>query len=276
MVPNLNLTTMRTTSIVVLGKKISLFESGDSGNPVVLMIHGNSSHSGFLGPVITLLEPKYHIITLDLPGHNLSEAWEKTDFTRENFALLFNAALNHFKITEAHAFGFSMGGYFLLECFDLVPAIKTLAVAGNPVLSSMADFPESYYFNDDSALFLQGVLSDDEIERVYNGAIRLKGDYLKTEIIESIRKTSPSFREGCMVLAQQTGDEIARVNRSEIPIAIIHAADDLVIRLEYLEKLKLRTLWEQKIQIIPDSGHFMICEKPNELALLLDRFFAEN
>ena len=59
-------------------------------------------------------------------------------------------------------------------------------------------------------------------------------------------------------------------------IAIIHAADDLVIQKEYLEKLKLRNLWEQKIQVIPDCGHFMICEKPGELASLLDRFFAEN
>ena len=100
--------------------------------------------------------------------------------------------------------------------------------------------------------------------------------YSKYEIMESIRNTSPSFRDGCMFFAQQTGNEIERVNNFDGPIAIIHAADDLVIRLEYLEKLMLRNLWEQKIQVIPNTDHFMICEKPKELASLLDRFFTEN
>ena len=267
---------MKTTSLTILGKSVKVYESERTDLPTLLMIHGNSSHSGFFKPLISLLESKYHIITLDLPGHNGSDAWKKEDFTRENFAQLFNSVLDHFKIIEAHAFGFSMGGYLLLECFDLVPAIQTLAIAGNPLLSSVADFPGAFYFNDDAALFLKGNLSDDEIERIYNGTIRLRGDYLKSEIMESIRNTSPSFRDGCMFLAQQTGDEISRVNNFSGSIAIIHAADDLVIQKEYLEKLKLRNLWEQKIQVIPDCGHFMICEKPGELASLLDRFFAEN
>ena len=79
-----------------------------------------------------------------------------------------------------------------------------------------------------------------------------------------------------MFLAQNTGDEISRVNNFSGPITFIHAADDLVIRKEYLENLSLRNLWEQKIQIISDCGHFMICEKPDELAVLLDRFWAAN
>ena len=267
---------MKTSVITCLGKSVSVYESGDPNHPAILMVHGNSSHSGFFGPMISLLESGYHVVTLDLPGHNRSDVWETEDFTRENFALLFNAVLDHFHISQAHAFGFSMGGYILLESFDLVPAIKSLAIAGNPVLGSVADFPEAFYFNDDSALFLQGILNEDEIERIYNSTIRLKGDYLKSEIMDSIRNTSPSFRDGCMHLAQQTGDEIVRVNSFEGPITIIHAADDLVIRLDYLERLKLTNLWEQKIQIIPDSGHFMTCEKPVELVKLLDRFWTSN
>ena len=76
-----------------------------------------------------------------------------------------------------------------------------------------------------------------------------------------------------MNLAQNTGDQIARLNRSGKPIAVIHAAEDLAVRLEYLEKLEINNLWEQKIQIVHGCGHYIIAEKPAELASLLDRFF---
>lgn len=264
---------MKTSVIACLGRSVALYEYGSATHPAVLMIHGNSVHSGFFMPLIRLLEPKYYIITLDLPGHNQSGAWEKDEFSRENLALLFNSVLDHFKISEVMAFGFSMGGFMLLESFDLVPAIRKIAIAGHPPLRSVEDMPDAYNLNEDSALFLQGPLSENEIERLYNAVIRINDSHIKSEIVESIRKTSPAFREGCMNIAQHAGDQIARLNQFQGPVAIIHAVDDLAIRSEYLEKLQLRNLWEQKIQLIPGSGHFIIAEKPFELAALLDRFF---
>lgn len=267
---------MKSSHITCLGKSVALFEFGSATNPVVLMIHGNSAPSGFLIPLIRLLEPNYHIVTLDLPGHNQSGAWEKDDFTRENIALLFNSVLDYFQIKEANAFGFSMGGFLLLESFDLVPAIKKIAIAGHPPLKSVADMQEAYYLNEDSALYLQGRLTDDEIERIYDTVIRIQENNLKSEIKESLRNTSPQFREGCMNLAQNTGDQIARLNEFKGPVAIIHATDDKAVQFEYLQKLNIQNLWEQKIQLVPSSGHFIIAEKPSELAALLDRFFTES
>ena len=77
-------------------------------------------------------------------------------------------------------------------------------------------------------------------------------------------------------MAQNVGNQIARLNQLQNPIAIIHAEKDLAIQFDYLKKLNIKNLWEQKIQIIPDSGHFMIGEKPAEMAQVLDRFFACN
>jgi pimeloyl-ACP methyl ester carboxylesterase len=265
---------LKTSSISCLGKPVTLYEYGTVSHPTLFLIHGNSVHSGFFLPLIRLLEDKYYIITLDLPGHNLSGAWEKNDLNRENLAFLFNSVLDHFLIREVTAFGFSMGGFMLLETFDLVPAIRKIAIAGHPPLHSMENMPEAYYLNEDSALFLQGSLSENEIERLYNAVIRIKDSRLKSEIIESIRNTSPAFREGCLNLAQHTGDQVDRLNQFRKPIAVIHAADDLAVRLEYLEKLELRNFWEQKIQVITGCGHYIIGEKPGELATLLERFLS--
>lgn len=267
---------MKTFFISFFGKPISLYEFGDASHPALLLIHGNSAHSGFFIPMIRLLEAKYHIITLDLPGHRQSGAWEKEDFTAENFALLFNSVLNHFNINEVDAFGFSMGGLILLECFDLVAAIKKLAVAGHPPLSSVSDMPQAYNLNEDSSLYLQGYLSEEEVERIYNAVIAIDDSQLKSEIKKALIETSPLFREGCLNLAQHVGNQIMRLNQLQNPITIIHAEDDLAIQLPYLEKLQINNLWQQKIQIIPGCGHFMIAEKPVELALILDQFFSES
>ena len=144
---------MKSSFIKCLGKSIAVYEYGNDSHPAILMIHGNSVHSGFFIPLIRLLESQYHIITLDLPGHKHSDAWEKHNFNRKNLALLINLVLEHFKIKEVNAFGFSMGGFILLESFDLVPAIKKLSIAGHPPLSSMEDMQAAYYLNKDSALF---------------------------------------------------------------------------------------------------------------------------
>lgn len=265
---------MKTSFISCIGKPIVLYEFGSDTHPAILMIHGNSAPSFFLIPLIRLLEPKYHIITLDLPGHNQSGAWEKDDFNRENLALLFNSVLDHFKIKEVNAFGFSMGGFMLLETFDLIPAIKKIAIVGHPPLRSVEDMQQAYYLNEDSALYLQGNLSEDEIERIYNAVIGIDDDNFKSEIKESLRNTSPLFREGCMNLAKHTSDQIDRLNKFNGRIAIIHANEDSAVQLEYLQKLQIRNLWEQKIQLVRGSGHFIVAEKPKELADILDRFFA--
>jgi len=265
---------MKTSFISCLGKLIALYEFGSTLHPAVLMIHGNSAPSGFLIPLIRSLEPKYHIITLDLPGHNQSEVWEKEDFNRENFAHLFNSVLDHFRIRETNAFGFSMGGFILLESFDMVPVIKKIAIAGHPPLQSVEDMQQAYYLNEDSSLYLKGKLSEDEIDRVYNAVIGIQDENLKSEIKESLRNTSPQFREGCMNLATHTGDQIARLNEFKGSVAIIHATDDKAVQIEYLKKLHFKNLWEQNIHLVPNSGHFILAEKPAELASLLDRFFA--
>ena len=266
---------MKPSFITCLGKPVALYESGSAEQPAVFMVHGNSVHSGFFLPLIRLLESRYHLITFDIPGHNQSGAWEAEDFSRENLALLFNSVLEHFKIKEANAFGFSMGGFMLLESFDLVPAIKKIALAGHPPLHSMGDMPDAYYLNEDSSLFLQGSLSEEEIERLFNAVIRINDPDLKNEITGSIRNTSPLFREGCVNMVQRTGDQIARLDQFKGQLAVIHALEDKAVRWEYLKKLQLQNLWEQKIQLVPESGHFIISEKPAELAALLVRFFAE-
>jgi len=263
-------------TLIFSEKAVTLHEFGDHSNHALLFIHGNSVPSSFFIPLIQFLDAKYYIITLDLPGHRQSEAWEKEDFTPKNLASLFNSILEYFSIEEVDAFGFSMGGLILLECFDLMPAVKKLAVAGHPPLSAATDMPDAYRLNEDTSLILQGILSDEETERIYNALIAIEDSQLKSEIKQALIETSPLFREGCLQIALNVSDQISKLNQLSHSIAVIHAADDLAIQFEYLQNLQINNLWEQKIQVIPECGHFMIGEKSDKLAAILDRYFSEN
>lgn len=253
-----------------------MYEYGNVSNPALLFIHGNSAPSVFFLPLIRLLESKYYIITLDLPGHNQSKEWEKEDFSTENLSLLFNTVLEYFHIREADAFGFSMGGLLLLECFDSMPAIKKLAIAGHPPLSSADDLAQAYNLNEDVSLYLKGPLTDAEIERIYNAVIAIDNKQVKNEIKKALRETSPAFREGCTDIVTHVTNQVTKLNNSKVPVALIHATQDQAIQSDYLYKLQIKNLWEQKIQLIPDCGHLCIIEKPEDLAKVLDRFFAQN
>lgn len=263
-------------TLTFLGKAVTVYEYGNNSNPALIFIHGNSVPSSFFIPLIHFLEPKYYIIALDLPGHSQSEAWEKEDLTPKNLTSLFNSILEYFSIKEVDAFGFSMGGLILLECFDLMPAVKKIAVAGHPPLSSANDMPNAYRLNEDTSLILQGVLNEEEAERIYNALIAIEDSQLKSEIKQAIIETSPLFREGCLQIALDVSDQISKLNQLPHPIAVIHAANDSAIQFEYLKNLKINNLWEEKIQVIPDCGHFMIGEKPAKLANILNRYFSEN
>lgn len=264
---------MKTDYIQFLGKPVTCYQFGDPFNPAILFIHGNSAHAGFFNPLIHLLENRYFIVTPDLPGHRHSEQWELEEYTRENFALLFNNLLDYYKISTADAFGFSMGGLILLECLDKMPAIRRIAVAGHPPLTAVSDMSKAYYLNEDSSLYLQGTLTDAEAERVYNAVIGIENEQIKNELKNALLETNPVFREGCLAMAQNVSDQVSKLNQLHNPVAIIHAADDKAVQFNYLEKLTVSKLWEEKIHLIHGSGHHVILEKPDELALLLDRFF---
>jgi len=263
-------------TITFSGKKVALYEFGSAENPTILLIHGNSVHAGFFRPLISNLENRYHLVTFDLPGCGASEAWKKEEFTGENLARLCNSVLGYFGVTECNAFGFSMGAFILLEILGLLPAVRKIAISGHPPLRSASDMQNAYLISEDSALFLQGVLSDDEIKRLYEAVIGIREEEVSAAIMESVRQTDPSFREGSLNLAMQAGDQVARLQSFKGETAIIHPADDKAVRADYYESLPQGLVWNDTIQTIGNSGHFVIIEQPAELAKILDRFFTGN
>lgn len=80
-----------------------------NGTPV-LLLHGFLENHKIWKSLVYALEKKYRVITLDLPGHGLSELPE-TELDMEYMSEIIAALLDYLKITGAHLVGHSMGGY---------------------------------------------------------------------------------------------------------------------------------------------------------------------
>lgn len=96
-------------------KNISYAISGE-GN-VVVFLHGYIESLNVWDNFIELLNRKYKVITIDLPGHGNSEIFGEIS-TMSIMAEAVNAVLKEEQIKECVVIGHSMGGYVTMELVD--------------------------------------------------------------------------------------------------------------------------------------------------------------
>jgi pimeloyl-ACP methyl ester carboxylesterase len=113
------------------GVKISYSVKGQ-GEPVVL-IHGWLS-SGWvnwdLPGTTALLAKKYRVITIDMPGHGLSDKPTKEEAYGLELVEDVVRLMDHLKIEMAHIVGYSMGGIITAKLLVTYPDRVTSATLG--------------------------------------------------------------------------------------------------------------------------------------------------
>ncbi len=105
------------------------FERLGSGEPLVL-IHGTGGSRAHWAPVVELLEPKYELLLLDLPGHGASDPPPPTSaHTPIAYAELTARLFDELDIDTAHVVGNSVGGWTALELAKLGRARSVVALS---------------------------------------------------------------------------------------------------------------------------------------------------
>jgi pimeloyl-ACP methyl ester carboxylesterase len=68
-------------------------------------------------------------------------------------------------------------------------------------------------------------------------------------------------------------DEVSIVSSElKLPLAIACGANEQVVDLDYLKRLKVPTLWRHEIQVIANAGHAAQWEQPLAFDKLIDDF----
>ena len=96
--------------IEVLGLRLHVRDTGPREAPVLLLIHGFGSSLHTWEAWAPLLEDRYRLIRLDLPGFGLTGPDASGDYTDERSIAVLRALLDRLGVPRAVVVGSSMGG----------------------------------------------------------------------------------------------------------------------------------------------------------------------
>ena len=111
------------------GNRLQCFRWGDQMAPIVLLVHGWESHTGYMLPFVQpLIDLGYQVVTLDGPGHGLSER-ALTDVY--DYGEAIKTVIQHTGPLEAiiaHSYGSAATLFMLANTKNLLPK-KIVTVA---------------------------------------------------------------------------------------------------------------------------------------------------
>ena len=120
-------------NIVIDSVRIAYRESGQIGNPVLLLLHGFPSSSHMFRNVIKRLSDHFHVIAPDLPGFGFSDIPRQDEFeyTFENYSKLISDFLEKLNIQKASFYLFDYGAPILMRLLVKRPEMIEMLIFQN-------------------------------------------------------------------------------------------------------------------------------------------------
>lgn len=109
---------------------LAAYTLGDTTNPPLVLLHGAAGCLAMeLEPLARRLSKHYRVYTVDFTAHGQSDPLPHYDFTPALFIDNVATIFDHFELTEANLFGFSLGGFVALSYAHANPdRVRRLAV----------------------------------------------------------------------------------------------------------------------------------------------------
>ena len=248
---------------IKIGEDLLYFEDrGDmSTGAVFLLVHGAAGSSQQWLPVVETLEKDHRVISLDLPGHGNSNG--RGSRSVDSYVGVVRAFTSTINLSNFILCGHSLGGaiamgYALKNPRDL---------SGLVLISTGARLKVS-------PLFLETCLEGNmEKLRVLLSKLAFYHGIPLARIHKWQQQWGYPPREVLYgdFLACNSFDYMEEVEKIQTPTLIIAGDDDRMTPLKYgyylKEKIKGSTL-----EVIPESGHMLMAEKPREISRLLSGF----
>jgi pimeloyl-ACP methyl ester carboxylesterase len=256
---------MDEKEVKVNGARIVYFQGG-SGDPLILLpsAGGRGKEYKDLYPFLT---PDFTVYTLDYPGFGKSDDIKEIDGIEKLSAFIFSW-LKGLHIQRFYLAGFSMGGAIALQMAldDSGPIEKLCVIATaagkineipiiSPVGLNMKEILTFFYHRQE--------VKD-----------RIQNEKLTPEEKREIHRSSQTFAR--MVKSSKVFTHILpQLSSIRRPTLVIGAEKDMVVPIPY-QKAIFDLIPEAKWKAYPDTGHFIIVERPEALGPDLIRFFKQD
>jgi methylmalonyl-CoA epimerase len=237
---------------------LAVYERGDRTRPTVLCLHGAAgcvTHD--LAPLMRRLEPRLHVVGVDLSGHGASALPSDDTLTIDRMAADARRALDALEVPQAHVFGFSMGGAVGLQLASSHPnRIRRIGV-----LSTNATWTDALASTLQRQLHLEH-LRDRAPER----AARLTARH------EAPERLLPALRAFIGHLPAATDRMVSTLEEIEAPTLVAGLDRDPLFDLEATRALH-RHLPDARLAVLPGDTHSLPNAPLDVLVPLLQRHY---
>ncbi len=241
------------------------------GDVTIVLLHGYLETLYIFNDLFYLLEKKYRVIAIDLPGHGLSGSNDDVN-SMEFSAAVVADVLKICGVEKAFVAGHSMGGYVALHCVKLFPELFEGVILLNS--TPFADSPEK---REDRAreidLILAGKLGQIvslSIPKMFAPQNLRRLDEKVEETIEISETHDPKGIAACikgLMEREDTKDVLAAQKKA----MFVFGTDDKFIMAEVRDRL-IADFPNVKSVIIPETGHNSFVEEPQKVADVIDDF----
>lgn len=254
------------------GAEMHYTDSGNDTAMTVLMIHGFGGSNRDFIVLDSLINHRYRVIRVDMPGFGLSDypfAYGERTF-RDAYSEYFNFLMDTLGIDSCHVMGNSLGGLMSLELAAQHPQrVRSLVLfnsAGYDMMEVLKSANAYVLRNPVVKLLVRKGMSESMTERGMRRVVY--SDTLLTE--EKVRRVNMMWnREGNMRhlvemanTAEEPDEEMIR--SIGCPTLIIWGRDDQIINVKYAERFH-RDIQGSRLVIYDRCGHVPMLERPQEV-----------
>jgi pimeloyl-ACP methyl ester carboxylesterase len=248
-------TPLAAASVDNLAIKSSVMGAGET----IIFVHGWTCDETAWDAQVAHFSKDYRVVTLDLPGHGFSASPAKEDFSMDLFAAAVEAVREEMGGGKVVLVGHSMGGAVIRQYAVNYPehVAGLVAVDGPLDMRTMAGINFGELTLEQrrgmvESMFVEGTTQD-----------------IREEILDVMLGTPEDTAHGAMNAmfdpALQTDDVIAAP-----ALSVAAGTSNFTFGDSQREVL---TDWE--FTSVPDTGHFLMMEKPAEFNALLEGFLEE-
>ena len=246
------------------------------GDETIVLLHGYLETLYIFNEFSFLLEKKYRVISIDLPGHGLSGSNDDVNSMEFSAAVVVDV-LDKCKVERAFIAGHSMGGYVAQACMEIYPDRFKGLILLNSVPFSDSDEKKADREREISLIqsAMLGRIAEISIPRMYDSDSLRKFDEKIQETIEICETHDPKGIVASLRGMMQRKDYTDFIKSIKAPTLFIYGNKDKFNPIERINGI-IEQFPNIDIKIIENTGHNSFIENTDKCLEIVSEFVEAN